>query len=269
MASYANAKPLQRGDVVTGTIAAIRNYGCFISLPTGKSGLLHISRISKQPLGNTTELNTIFKVGQMVKVMVMETDSGQSNDKISLSMRALEYTPGEILQNMTKVFEEADERGEAYRKRKAAERLAREQNTQKILTNLDEIIAGNDSPSSGVDDMKDSSFARTAAAGGSKRIMAQAVDSIESILASINTSIGEGDESDDTANDIDQLTSEDSGLFTGMNPATTADDEIMANDVGKENLKMKAKAVDSLAEDTTDEDQLISSIVDSISEQGP
>ena len=38
--------PLSIGDVVNGTVTGITNFGAFVQLPEGKSGLVHISEIS-------------------------------------------------------------------------------------------------------------------------------------------------------------------------------------------------------------------------------
>ena len=38
--------PVSVGEVVDGTVTGITNFGAFIQLPGGKSGLVHISEIS-------------------------------------------------------------------------------------------------------------------------------------------------------------------------------------------------------------------------------
>ena len=38
--------PVSVGDIIEGTVTGITNFGAFMQLPGGKSGLVHISEIS-------------------------------------------------------------------------------------------------------------------------------------------------------------------------------------------------------------------------------
>ncbi len=73
------------GEIVEGKITGITNFGVFADLGNGKSGMVHISEVSRTYINDISEL---FKVGDVVKVKVMNvSDDG----KISLSIkRALE-----------------------------------------------------------------------------------------------------------------------------------------------------------------------------------
>ena len=53
---------LRRGSVVGGTITGLRNYGAFLELDGGVSGLLHISQVSYDRIDN---LETLFTIGQV------------------------------------------------------------------------------------------------------------------------------------------------------------------------------------------------------------
>ena len=70
------------GSVMTGTVETIQDYGAFVKLENGLSGLVHVSQISdkriKSPKG-------ILEVGQEVNVKVI----GIKDGKISLSIKAL------------------------------------------------------------------------------------------------------------------------------------------------------------------------------------
>lgn len=77
MASY------KAGDVVEGTVDTLKDYGAFVNLEGGVSGLLHVSQISSQRIKHP---GVVLKEGQQVKVKILSTDNG----KISLSMKALE-----------------------------------------------------------------------------------------------------------------------------------------------------------------------------------
>ena len=71
------------GAVMDGTVDTLKEYGAFINLENGLSGLLHISQISNpriKPPG------AVLKEGQTVKVKIISI----KDNKISLSMKALE-----------------------------------------------------------------------------------------------------------------------------------------------------------------------------------
>jgi len=78
---------LKEGDVVTGTVDSIKDYGVFVSLPGGKSGLLHISEISDKKTG---DLRNRFQVGSSLEVQILGVDS--ETKKISLSTKSLSRT---------------------------------------------------------------------------------------------------------------------------------------------------------------------------------
>jgi Predicted RNA binding protein (contains ribosomal protein S1 domain) len=40
--------PLSVGEIVEGTVTGITNFGAFVELPDGKSGLVHISEVSHE-----------------------------------------------------------------------------------------------------------------------------------------------------------------------------------------------------------------------------
>lgn len=73
----------QAGVVMEGTVDTIKDYGAFINLENGLSGLLHISQISNQRIKHP---GAVLKEGQTVKVKIIST----ADNKISLSMKAVE-----------------------------------------------------------------------------------------------------------------------------------------------------------------------------------
>lgn len=73
----------QAGAVMEGTVDTIKDYGAFINLENGLSGLLHISQISNQRIKHP---GAVLKEGQTVKVKIIST----ADNKISLSMKAVE-----------------------------------------------------------------------------------------------------------------------------------------------------------------------------------
>lgn len=75
---------LSEGDVVTGTVDSVKDYGVFLSLPGGMSGLLHVSEIGEQRKG---DLRGRFPVGSSAQVQVLSIDP--ESKKIALSTKRL------------------------------------------------------------------------------------------------------------------------------------------------------------------------------------
>ncbi|WP_026518712.1 S1 RNA-binding domain-containing protein [Butyrivibrio sp. MC2021] len=74
---------VQVGLVTEGVVESIQNYGAFVNLGNGMTGLVHISQICNQRIAHPS---AVLKVGQKVKVKVTQIKDG----KLSLSMKALE-----------------------------------------------------------------------------------------------------------------------------------------------------------------------------------
>ena len=72
---------LEVGNVVSGKITGITNFGAFVQLEGGKVGLIHISEIA---LEYVKDINDHVKVGDEVKVKVVSIAPG---GKISLSIK--------------------------------------------------------------------------------------------------------------------------------------------------------------------------------------
>lgn len=69
------------GKVIEGTVTGITNFGAFVQLPEGKSGLVHISEISHDYVEKVSDY---LKRDEKVKVKVL---SITNDGKISLSIR--------------------------------------------------------------------------------------------------------------------------------------------------------------------------------------
>lgn len=74
---------IQIGTVMTGTVESLQNYGAFVRLEDGLSGLVHVSQISQKRVKSPKD---VLNVGDEVKVKII----GIKDGKISLSMKALE-----------------------------------------------------------------------------------------------------------------------------------------------------------------------------------
>ena len=70
------------GAVMNGTVETLKDYGAFVALENGLTGLLHISQISTQRIKHP---GAVLKEGQEVTVKIIST----ANNKISLSMKEL------------------------------------------------------------------------------------------------------------------------------------------------------------------------------------
>ncbi len=82
------------GNVVTGKVARMTDFGAFIELETGVDALLHVSQIAREHIDKPSD---VLSVGQEISAKVV--DFNEDAKKISLSMKALqneeEYIPEE------------------------------------------------------------------------------------------------------------------------------------------------------------------------------
>ena len=78
------------GTVMEGTIEQLKDYGAFVNIGDGITGLVHISQISDRRLKHPSQ---VLKEGDKVKVKIIKIE----NNKISLSIReAAELTSREV-----------------------------------------------------------------------------------------------------------------------------------------------------------------------------
>ena len=95
---------IKEGELMSGKVVNIKPYGVFVDLD-GATGLLHIKEISG---ARVESLNTIFEVGQEIKVVIKQIDEYQN--RMSLSIQALESYPGENIEKLEQVMANAEER---------------------------------------------------------------------------------------------------------------------------------------------------------------
>ncbi len=69
------------GSILEGKVTGITKFGAFVSLPGGKSGLVHISEIAYSYVSDVSEF---LSEGQQVKVKVIGIDA---NNRINLSIK--------------------------------------------------------------------------------------------------------------------------------------------------------------------------------------
>lgn len=76
----------ESGQIVTGTVTKITNFGVFVGLENGLEGLLHISELADHKVENPEE---IVKVGEQIEVKILRVDSDER--KIGLSRKRVEW----------------------------------------------------------------------------------------------------------------------------------------------------------------------------------
>jgi ribosomal protein S1 len=82
------------GAVFDGTVRDIQSFGAFVDLG-GIQGLLHISQLT---YGNVDKVEDVIKVGEEVKVKILDISVGNNGkERISLSMKALLPDPWDNL----------------------------------------------------------------------------------------------------------------------------------------------------------------------------
>ncbi|MFZ2484745.1 MAG: S1 RNA-binding domain-containing protein [Minisyncoccia bacterium] len=110
------------GDELTGEVTGLVDFGVFIKLEEGLEGLVHISEID---WGLVENPKTMFKIGEKVKVKVIEI----KDDKISLSIKALKENP----------WREAEKK---YKKDAVVEGVIIKFNKHGALASIEEGVAG-------------------------------------------------------------------------------------------------------------------------------
>ena len=110
------------GNVVTGKVARMTDFGAFIELEPGVDALLHVSQIAKEHVDKPSD---VLKTGQEITAKVV--DFNEADRKISLSMKAL------LAQEAKEAKEEAQ---------------AKESDADVVSVDIDAVIAGQEEENS-------------------------------------------------------------------------------------------------------------------------
>lgn len=94
---------VQIGSVMKGVVETLQNYGAFVKLENGLSGLVHISQISQKRIKQPSD---VLSIGDEIEVKVI----GIKDGKISLSKKALEEIEEEEMEENVEI-PEAEEIG--------------------------------------------------------------------------------------------------------------------------------------------------------------
>jgi small subunit ribosomal protein S1 len=78
------ARRYRKGEMVTGKITNLTDFGAFVELEEGIEGLIHVSEISREKVGKPSDL---LKVGDTISAVVVHTDPHER--RIGLSMKGL------------------------------------------------------------------------------------------------------------------------------------------------------------------------------------
>lgn len=88
----------KKGDIVTGKVTGIKDYGVFLSLDDGTSGLIHISEISDSFVRN---INDYVNINEVIKAEVCDYDS--SSNRLKLSIKNIDYRLSKV--NKSRIVE--------------------------------------------------------------------------------------------------------------------------------------------------------------------
>ncbi|HEX7651478.1 MAG TPA: S1 RNA-binding domain-containing protein [Candidatus Paceibacterota bacterium] len=112
----------QTGDEVMGEVTGAVDFGVFVKLEQGLEGLVHISELD---WGLVEDPRTLYKVGDKVKVKVIDIKEG----KVSLSIKALKENPWKTA-------------GERYKKGMEVPGVVIKYNKHGALASIEEGVAG-------------------------------------------------------------------------------------------------------------------------------
>jgi len=74
------------GDVITGKVTGIEDYGFFLLLDDGYTGLVHISEMSEKFVKNIFDY---VQLGEHINALIIDVDD--KNKKIKLSIKNFDY----------------------------------------------------------------------------------------------------------------------------------------------------------------------------------
>ena len=136
----AHRAALAQGDLIRGTVTSHASYGCFVTFGGGLRGLLHRRHVSANGwklvpapgprqgfvvddcFRHANEMAApLLQVGSKVACLV--TGHNRDNGRISLSTRALEGVPGELLRDPAGVFARAEAAAAGHEERRDRELL--------------------------------------------------------------------------------------------------------------------------------------------------
>ncbi len=117
---------LEVGQIVEGKVTGITNFGAFIELSNGQTGLVHISEVADEYV---KDVNHFLKQNDLVKVKVLNLDKGKIGLSIKQAQPRVERVPKQNHQNfedkLAKFMKDSDERQSTLRRNTDAKRGGR------------------------------------------------------------------------------------------------------------------------------------------------
>jgi S1 RNA binding domain protein len=118
------------GSVLEGTVAGITNFGAFVQLPDGQTGLVHISEVAKIYV---RDIKDFLKENDRVTVKVISIDPrgkiGLSIKQASSSREENNFSRGRVMpsfeEKITRFLKESDEKQQHLRRSIDAKRGGR------------------------------------------------------------------------------------------------------------------------------------------------
>ncbi|MFO7659764.1 MAG: S1 RNA-binding domain-containing protein [Candidatus Cloacimonadaceae bacterium] len=102
-------KEMKEGDIINCRVLRLHNFGAFVELKPGVEGLIPVSEMSRtRMIGHPKE---ILKEGDYVEVQILRIDD--ANQKISLSLKALQKDPWDEIDEVLEVGKEMNGRVES------------------------------------------------------------------------------------------------------------------------------------------------------------
>lgn len=128
--------PVEVGKIVEGVVTGITNFGAFIQLEKGKTGLVHISEISNNYV---KDIHNYLKDKEKVKVKVLSIDN---DGKIGLSIKQAQPKKSTKSPYQWKGNEQAQPNGESFEEQLSRFLKDSEERQQFIKKNFDEKRGG-------------------------------------------------------------------------------------------------------------------------------
>ena len=91
-------KSIAVGDVMTGRVVSVRDFGAFVDLGAGVQGLLHVSEMAWARVSDTSE---VVKAGDEITVKVLRID--EATQQIALGLKQLSADPWTTVQSTYEV----------------------------------------------------------------------------------------------------------------------------------------------------------------------
>ncbi len=102
---------LEIGQIVDGKVTGITNFGAFVELTNGQTGLVHISEVADEYV---KDVNHFLKQNDLVKVKVLNLDKGKIGLSIRQAQPRVERRPQQPKQSfedkLAKFMKDSDER---------------------------------------------------------------------------------------------------------------------------------------------------------------